>query len=59
MNTNSNELQTHDLWQKMEDLFSVFYQKLYVYAMGMLDDEDEAMDVVSGVMQTIWGGLEW
>lgn len=50
----SNELKTHDLWQKMENLFSVFYQKLYVYAMGMLDDEEESMDVVSSVMQTIW-----
>lgn len=50
----SNELNTHDLWQKMENLFYVFYQKLYVYAMGMLDDEEESMDVVSSVMQTIW-----
>lgn len=48
------ELKAHDLWQKMENLFSVFYQKLYVYAMGMLDDEEESMDVVSSVMQIIW-----
>lgn len=43
-----------DLWSKMENLYSLFYQKLYAYAMGMLDDEDVAMDVVSGVMQTVW-----
>lgn len=43
-----------EMWKKMERLFDLFYHKLYVYAIGMLDDEDEAKDVVSNVMQTVW-----
>lgn len=42
------------MWQKMELVFDRFYQKLYVYALAMLEDEDESKDVVSGVMQTVW-----
>lgn len=43
-----------DIWLKMEKVFDLYYQKLYVYAYAMLCDEDEAKDIVSGVMQTLW-----
>lgn len=43
-----------DIWLKMERVFDLYYQKLYVYAYAMLCDEDEAKDIVSGVMQTLW-----
>jgi len=38
----------------MEEVFDLYYQRLYIYAVSMLNDEDEARDVVSGVMQSIW-----
>lgn len=43
-----------DMWLRMERLFDLYYQKLYVYAYAMLCDEDEAKDIVSEVMHTVW-----
>lgn len=43
-----------DMWLRMERLFDLYYQKLYVYAYAMVCDDDDARDVVSEVMQTVW-----
>lgn len=38
----------------MERLFSSYYTRLYLYALNILEDEDEAKDVVSNVFALIW-----
>lgn len=40
--------------QQMEQLYKQFYRRLYLYALTLLDDEEEARDVVSEVMTSVW-----
>lgn len=47
-------LSNTDKWQDMELLYKQFYNRLVVYAYGFLSSKDEASDVVSGVMESIW-----
>ena len=43
--------------QYMELLYEKFYRKLYLYALALVSDENEARDIVSEVMATIWQRL--
>ena len=40
----------------MEQLYAAFYQRLYLYALTFLNDDDEARDVVSDVFTAVWNG---
>jgi len=53
-NNNTQTAPSKDMWLRMERLYDLYYQKLYAYAMGMLDDEEESKDVISEVMQKVW-----
>ena len=43
-----------ELIKRMEQLYERFYGRLYAYVMPLLNDKDEAADVVSEVMETVW-----
>jgi RNA polymerase sigma-70 factor (ECF subfamily) len=42
------------LMQQMERLYEQFYRRLYLFALTLVDDEEEARDVVSEVMAGVW-----
>lgn len=46
-----------DKWNDMERLYKQFYSRLVVYAYGFLSSQEEASDVVSGIMENIW--IDW
>lgn len=51
----SNSMQKeHRLMGRMEQLYKQFHTRLYLYALTILDNEDDAKDTVSDVMQQIW-----
>ena len=45
---------TDSLIKRMEQLYEQFYGRLYAYVMPLLNNEDEAADVVGEVMETVW-----
>ena len=38
----------------MEQLYEQFYRRLYLFALAMVGDEEDARDVVSEVMVSVW-----
>jgi RNA polymerase sigma-70 factor (ECF subfamily) len=45
----------HDEMRKqMERLYTTFYQQLFLYALTIVDQEEEARDVVSDVFSLVW-----
>ena len=39
---------------QMEQLYTTFYQQLFLYALTIVDQEEEARDVVSDVFTLVW-----
>ena len=42
----------------MESLYETFYQRLFLYALTFLDNEDEAKDAVGEVFSKVWNQWE-
>ncbi len=40
--------------RQMEQLYEQFYRRLYLFALAMVGDEEDARDVVSEVMVSVW-----
>lgn len=50
----SDKHSEHQLMARMEQLYRQFHTRLYLYALTILENEDDAKDAVSDVMQQIW-----
>ena len=52
-----NMRKNNEMMSLMETLYESFYQRLFLYALTFLDNEDEAKDTVSEVFSKVWS--EW
>ena len=49
---------SNEMMSQMETLYESFYQRLFLYALTFLDNEDEAKDAVGEVFSKIWSQWE-
>ena len=48
----------NEMMSLMESLYETFYQRLFLYALTFLDNEDEAKDAVGEVFSKVWNQWE-
>ena len=40
--------------KEFDEIFRLYYSKLFIFALQMINDEDESHDIISSVYEHIW-----